>query len=398
MPQNYIDANGLTIQTRQQIIDEILNGADGFSGMREIYGSTINVDPNSPDGNLVNLIAQAKVDVLEVLAQIFASFDPDLAIGRALDMRCAINGVYRKAGTYTETNVDVTATEAVTINGLDDAPDNPFTIQDAAGNQFVLKETFVFSGAGTETLAFRAKNLGEVQTTPNTLTQIVTVTLGISAVNNPDAPTANGTNEETDYALRVRRSRSVAIPSKGFLEGLIGALLALEGVTDVIVLENITSEVDDNDIPGHSIWVIVAGGDNDEIGEVIYVKRNAGCGMKGDVTVTIDQVDGTTFDVLFDRPTSENLWIKFDLTAVTGIADPAYVRAQLLDRLAYRINQPADASAIVALVKEIAPNCSVSAEGVSDADAGYVALKSPSAVDKQWAIAAARIKINGSTG
>lgn len=398
MPANIIDANGLTIQTRQQIVDELLNGADGFRGYYAIYGPTINVDPNSSDGQLINLIAQAKVDVLELIQQIFDGMDPDQAIGRVLDQRCAINGVVRHAGTYTLTNVDVTATQAVTITGVDDDPDNPFTVSDEDGNKYVLLETYAFVGAGTQTLAFRAKEIGAIDTTVNTITTMVTILLGISGVNNPDTATSTGTNEETDYALRIRRSKSVAVPSKGYLEGLIGALLAIDDVTNAIVLENDTNTTDGDGIPGHSIWVIVNGGTNTDVAQAIYVKRNAGCGMKGSVEVVVTQVNNSTFTIKFDRPTPENLWISFDLTAITGSIDAAYVRAQILANLSYDINQPADASAIVAMVKAIAPNAYVSEEGVSDADASYVAFKETTAVNNQWAIAAARIKINGTPG
>lgn len=395
---NVIDQNGIQIQTLAQILDEILNGTADYPGMYQIYGPNINVDPNSPDGQMINIIAQAKLDMLEFISQVFASFDPDQAVGRALDQRCAINGVVRNAGTYTVTNITVTATQAVTLAGIDTAPDAPFTVADDAGNQFQLVTTHVFSGAGTEVLVFRAKNLGLVETTPNTITTIVTVTLGISTVNNPTAATTVGTAEETDYALRIRRARSVSLPSKGYFEGLYGALLDIDGVTSVNLLENVGSDPDDNDIPGHSIWAIVAGGTDAAVAQAIYLKRNAGCGMKGDTSVDITQVDNSVFAVLFDRPTPETLWITLNVAAITGVVDAAYIRTQLLAGLSYQIGQSADTTTIVALVKQIAPNASVSAEGVSNTNGSYVSLKAPTGVNYQFTTLAARIIINGTPG
>ena len=116
---NLIDQTGITIQTLPQIIDEILNGTADYPGMFQIYGANINVNPNSPDGQMIAIVAQAKLDMLEFIAQVFASFDPDQAIGVVLDQRCSINGVAREAGTYTITPVTVTVDRAVTAGRFD---------------------------------------------------------------------------------------------------------------------------------------------------------------------------------------------------------------------------------------------------------------------------------------
>lgn len=396
---NTIDAFGLTIKTRSEIIAEILDGGDGFLGLRGIFGADINVEPNSPDGNLVNLIAQLAIDYEELIAAVYTSFDPDQATGINLDLRCAINGVARKGGTKTTQLVTVTATQALSLPGLDTAPDGAFTISDPSGNQFFLQVTHAFGGAGAADLQFEAAQIGALLVAANSLTNIVTPTLGISTVTNGVLAGVVGTNEETDYQLRVRRAQSVSLPSKGFLQGLEGALLALDDVTSALVLENVTNVADANGIPGHSIWAIVDGGTDDDVADTIYVKRNAGCGMKGGVAVVIEQVDGTTFTVKFDRPTPEDLWISINAAAITGPAvDGAFLRAQILAALSYTINQPADASAIVALAKTIYPNASISDEGVSNDGMAYVALLNNAAVNNRWALAAVRVIINGVPG
>lgn len=395
---NVVDQSGLQIQTYDEIVNEILNGAEDYPGMFQIYGANINVDPNTPDGQMIAIIAQAKLDMLEFINQVFASFDPDQAIGRALDQRCAINGIVRNPGTYTIQPVSVTVDRALTLPGLDTNPDDPFVVADASGTRFLLQESHVFSGAGTASLSFRAETLGAVLTTPNTLTTIATITLGVTAVNNPLVATTTGQAEETDFALRIRRAKSVALPSKGYFEGLIAALLNIEGVTSVNLLENVGDSPDSDGIPGHSIWAIVAGGTNADVANAIYVKRNAGCGMKGAVEVLINQVDGSTFPISFDRPTDEDLYISVQLAAVSGTLDPAYIRNQILQNITYQIGEKADASSIVAFIKAIAPNLSVSDEGVSNDDVTYTSLLTPTGPDYQFKLAASRIIINGTPG
>jgi uncharacterized phage protein gp47/JayE len=392
---NAIDSSGLTIQTTPEIIAEILDGAPGYPGMRQIYGADINVDANSPDGQMVNIIAQAKTDVLELSQQIYNSFDPDKAVGTSLDARCAINGVIRNAGTKTIQNVVVTTDRALTLPGLDTSV-TPFTVADTNGNQYQLVSTYAFGSAASTALVFQAALIGAVSSLPNTIISIITVTLGVTAVNNPATYTTLGLNEETDYALRIRRQKSVALPSQGYLEGLIGALLDTTDVTEAMVYENDTGTTDSNDIPSHSIWCIVKGGTNQAVANAIYVKRNAGCGMKGTVTVSVPQVDGTYFPIRFDRPTSQNLYISFDIVAVIGSVDANFIRNQILAQLSYTIAQPAVASEITSLVESIAPNSSISNMGVSDDGITYVSLLDTAAINNLWALISARIIINGS--
>ncbi len=395
---NLLDANGLTVKTLSEIIEQIKNGTASYPGMYQIYGPDINVQPNSPDGQMIGLMSQVAVDLEELLVQIYNSFDPDLAVGKVLDQRCAINGVTRRAGTYTTSPVSVTVDRAITLPGLDTAPTSPFTVADVSGTRFFLETTYSFGGAGTQSLQFRAERLGAIETVIGTITSVVTVLLGVTGVNNP-APAVVGSSEESDGALRIRRQNSVALPSRGYLDGLLGALQGIDGVAQAIVLENNTNSTDANGIPGHSIWCVVLGGADADIASAIYRKRNAGCGMRGSVTYNVTQIDHTTFTVKFDRPISENLYIKFNYSVVSG-GDPGagYIRTQLLDILSYDINQPADASAVIALCKQIAPNCSFSLEGVGADDTTYVPLLAPTGVNYQFAIASTRIKINGVFG
>jgi hypothetical protein len=385
---NTIDENGLTLKTRAEIISEILNGGDGFPGLYAIYGADINVDPNSPDGQLVNLIAQLAVDNQELLQLIYDSFDPDQAAGINLDLRCAINGVTRQGATYSTAAVSVIVDRALTLDGLDTEPNNPFTVADGAGNQFVLIAAHTFSGAGVTPLLFRAAELGPIVVLANTIQRVISVTLGVTGCINT-APGTTGAAEESDYTLRVRRSNSTALGSKGFLAGLYAALGQISGVTSVSIQE---------DIPNHTIWCVVAGGDDADIADAIYIKRSFGVAMLGTEIVEITQVDGSAFFVKFDRPTLQDVWISFDAVAAYGFIDTIYIRTQLLAALAFNIGAAADASSIVALVKEIAPNASITNCQVSDDNVTYVDLLSPSAFNYQFEAASARILINGVAG
>jgi hypothetical protein len=397
MSINKLDINGLTTKAYTDVVNAIENGEPGYPGLYQIYGSGINLNPNSPDANLVNIFALACVDTAQLAAQIYTSMDPDQAVGVTLDSRCAINGVIREGGTFTQQPISVTFTQAITLPGIDLYPNNPFSVSDGT-NVYQLISTVTSSGASTVSLNFQAQQIGPIQSAVNTITTIVTVTFGVSAVNNPNTYTYLGVTTETDAALRIRRANSVSLPSKGYLAGLYGALLDITGITYALVLENYSNTTDSNGIPSHSIWCIVSGTNNatiqGKVANAIYVKRNAGCGMKGSITSNVTQVDGSTFVVQFDYSTLEPLYFTCTATAIdsTKPLDKSAIQLAVYNRFAnaYGINQTADATSIVAFIKNLYPNASITAEGIytTGGSGSPVATLAPVAVNYQFNIPA----------
>jgi uncharacterized phage protein gp47/JayE len=271
MATNSIGATGITIQGLLDILAEL------NAGMQAIYGSGININPNSPDGQMINLFAQAKLDVLEMILAVATSFDPDQATGVLLDQRVAINGVVREPGTYTQQAVSVTVSQAVTLPGLDLSPSSPFTVADSTGNQYQLVTTYAFGGAGTASLTFQGATIGAISSPANTITVPVTILAGVTTINNPSVASFVGVDEEPDVLLRIRRTNSTALPSQGFLAGMIGAIMAVNGVTQVAVFENQTPAVNGYGMPANSVWIIVAGDPvAAQVAAAIYAKRHAG--------------------------------------------------------------------------------------------------------------------------
>lgn len=388
MTSNFVDENGLTVQTLSEIVTEL---EDGF---KSIYGVDINVDPNSPDGQMINLFAQAKIDIIELVSQVYNSFSPTSAVGRALDQRCAINGVIRKGSTKTTVAITVIADRILNLVGVSSNTGTPFTVSDATGNRFLLVDDST-TAVGDNTFIFEAENSGVVSVTTLTITTVVTLIAGILSVNNLNDPITVGVDEETDAALRYRRALSVSLPSQGYLEGLKGALLSIDEVTNCEVYENNTSVTDFDGIPSHSIWPIIEGGVDASIADVIYKKRNAGCGLYGSEHVDIDQGNGFNLPVYFDRPTYEDLYIELTITPLNGshAIDSSFLKQQIYDGIKYSIHQKADYSAIASLVKTVDPLAVIIDGGVSEDDVTYYPFMSPSTIASIWIISTARITI-----
>lgn len=405
---NVLNAQGLTTASQSELLTYY------STALQTIFGPNINIDSDSPDGQWINILIQATLDVEDLLTQIYNSFDPDNAVGTQLDQRCAINGIERQAGTYSVTNVTLILTQSINLYGLDQSAQSVFTVSDNAGNQWQLQTTQLGVGPGTFSYSFQASSPGATLTTPNTITVPVSVLLGVLSINNPSAQTVIGINEETDAALRIRRQQSVSIASQGYLQGLLAALLNINGITSAFVYENTTNSTDANNIPGHSIWVIVAGapspalstawsstvtysygqitssagvnyiswqnnnlnnavsntafwGVYNAVAQAIYSKRNAGCGMFGGTTYTVTQIDGTQFIISWDTVVPQNLYIRFTVTSLNGVNQPNYagIRSGLPALFIPGVNAEVNINQLATLIQQIDPNSLVTNAGFS---------------------------------
>lgn len=353
MSDNF-DETGLQTATRQEILADLENS------FRNIYGNDILLDSSTPDGQWLNILAQKGVDIRGLLMQLYNSFNPDNAQGAVLDQRCAINNVFRKAGTFTTVSINITTDRALTLEGLDDNYNNPdataFTVQDNEGNNFILANTQNLS-AGTTACLFRSETLGNVVVLPNTITIPVTIVLGVISVNNPAAALSIGTQEESDAVLRERRRQSVAINSFGYLNGLQAALLQLTGVNDAKVYENYTDTTDANGIPEHCIWVVMDGGATTDIANTIYSKKSVGCDMKGNITYTITTPALTQFIAKWDDATIIPFYIKFDLKSVSTISyNLADIKSYIENRVDFKIGECAETANITTIAQEAIDN------------------------------------------
>lgn len=359
MPDS-IGSNGLQVLTAAQIIDGLINGfTDPFTGqtvpgLNAIYGADLNSDSNTSDGQCVGLLAQQGIDVRELLVGINNSFDPDQAQGVLLAQRCAINNIKPNGGSYTIQPISIVTSTTVTLQGLDAAIADPngtgYTIQDTAGNQFILENTTTFT-AGTAVANFRAQQVGAVSVPVDTITVPITIISGVISVNNPNPALTEGVNQETDGALRIRRADSTQIATSGNSNGLKAKLLALSSVTEAEVYQNRTNTTDGNGIPAHCMWLIVAGGSNADIANLIYQTISDGCNMKGGVTYNLTTPSGAIFSASWDVPVSEPLYITFTIKrTVPGFnfsisAIQAYIAANLV----YNIGKFAETSSITAV-------------------------------------------------
>lgn len=349
MTQNYIGINGLVTQDLASIQMELV------SRFKDIYGQSINVEQNSPDGQWLNILAQEKKDILDLVTTYYNNLDPDRVVGIPQQILYKLNGLTINAYTYSYVYIDVVISLDVTLQGLDENIENAdatgYTVRDVNGNRWILAETADLA-PGSHTLNFRAAELGAITALPNTINVMETVIRGVTSVNNPAANYLTGNQGETSAQFRRRRNQAMAVPSQGFDESIESQMLNLANVTQCKVYSNRTGSAADG-IPAHGVWVIVEGGASDEIGRIIYNNVPPGIPMKGTQSVTITKQNGNVETVYYDLPSPLTLYIKATIMSFGGMIDADYVKSQLASQLDYNIGEMAESANITTLLKEI---------------------------------------------
>lgn len=348
MSQNYIGINGLVVQSLDEIVEDLKNK------FRGIYGYDINLEQNSPDAQWINILAQEKKDTLDLFTQLFNNLDPDRVVGIAQQILYKLNGLVIKAYTYSFVYINVVVNGPATLQGLDDNLENPdgvgYTVTDSNGNRWILTTTQNFETPGVYLLNFRAAELGAITALPNTINIMETIVTGVSSVNNPANNYITGDTGETSSEFRNRRDKTMEAPSQGFDESLQSQLLNLDNVTQAKVYDN-RSDVTVNNIPPHTVWTIVEGGNPADIGRTIYNNVPPGIPMKGQQVVEVPKINGLSENVYYDLPRPINLYIKATIQNFTQIPLDEVNIKQNLAKQTYEIRERAETSNITTILK-----------------------------------------------
>lgn len=302
-PVFQVTAQGITAPSYAEILEYLQGQA------RQIFGSDINLSADTQDGQLIAIVAAAISDANAQAIAVYNSFNPNTAVGVALDSAVKTNGLKRREPT--QSTVDlllVGQAGAVITNGV---------AIDTFENRWLLPASVVIQTIGQTTVTAIAEEAGDIAAPAGSITTIGTPTLGWQSVTNPSAATI-GVPVETDAELRARQARSTAIASVSLWEGIIGALLDLPGVTRVSGVKNDTDTPTPDGIPGHSIAMIVEGGDAQTIGETIFLKKGEGVGTFGDVSITYLDAYGFPNAVYFSRPDVVQIYCTITITPGAG--------------------------------------------------------------------------------
>jgi uncharacterized phage protein gp47/JayE len=302
----YFDSTGLHIPTYSEIKAELVAQA------QSIFGSDIYLDSDSQDMQWIAAVSSMLYDAMQMCQLGVNNQSPQTAVGTGLDGVVKLNGLARKAATYSTCLVTIIGTAGTTIaSGV---------VQDTSGYKWDLPSSSVIGSDGVLSATVTCETAGAVTADVGTITTISTPQYGWTSVYNAAAATV-GTAQETDATLRTRQTDSVAVPSTTILDGILGAVLNVDGVTRVVGYENTASSADSDGIPAHSISIVAEGGADADVAEQIWYHKTPGCGTYGTTTVDETSTYGFTTAISFYRPTSVAIDVTVTIKELTGYSD-----------------------------------------------------------------------------
>ncbi|WP_347252899.1 baseplate J/gp47 family protein [Leminorella grimontii] len=334
-----VTATGISAPGYQTILSTIT------SYFKQIYGQDAYLEPDSKDGQMVALVALAVHDANNTAIAVYNSFSPSTALSGALTSNVKINGISRKGATNSTVDLLLTGTTGTVINNGSAKDDN--------GVIWALPSSVVIGPDGTAIVTATSTTAGAVAALPNSITGINAPTRGWVSVTNPSAASI-GSPAETDAELRLRQSRSVALPSLTPFDAIDGAIANVSGVTRHKLYENDSGVTDSDGLPPHSISVIVEGGDANDIAQTIRGKKGQGVSTYGSTSVVVADLYGNPHTISFSRPGVVPIYVYILLKGFTGytteigdqikVAVSAYINSLTIgdDVLLSRVYSPAN--------------------------------------------------------
>lgn len=319
-----ISATGISAPTYAEVLAFLK------TSYQSIYGADTYLESDSQDGQFLAVIALAISDANSATIAAYQSFSPNTGQGAGLSSNVKINGISRGVPTNSQADLTIVGQAGtVIIQGI---------ATDDNGFSWALPSSVTIPPSGSVVETATCTTAGEISATAEQINKISTMTRGWqSVINLSDA--SPGAPVETDAALRQRQKTSTALPSRTVLEGTTGAVANVAGVTRYATYDNDTSTTNSNGIPGHSIAVVVEGGDASEIAAAIAAKKGPGGGTYGTTSESTLDSYGTPITINFFRPTYQAIGVAISIKALAGYT--AAIGASVQQAVSDYVNQVA---------------------------------------------------------
>lgn len=296
----YVTATGTIVPDTADILTEVQ------AEWTAIFGSTLILSPNTPQGALMVSEALARSAVANNNATLANQINPNIAGGVYLDAIMELLGASRTPAIPTiVTNVELGGVPGTLI------PSGSLVRETATDYEFELVIPVTLSAGGTAIGTFASVEDVSITVAPGTLTVIVSDILGWDTVTNPDAGTP-GVAEMSDADTRNYRRRLLGTQGSSLAAAIVAGVSAVNGVTGMTFLENVTSAVDVIEgvtmVP-HSIYMCIGGTyDETAVAEAITSKKSGGCNYSYGASATnisepiTSPYSGQVINVLYDKP------------------------------------------------------------------------------------------------
>jgi uncharacterized phage protein gp47/JayE len=311
---------------------------------RASFGEETNTDPaTSVIGQIIGIVAEREALLWELSKSVYDAFYPSSADGVQLDNIADLTSIARLSATK--------STAVCKCGGVPGTAIDPGKIISVVntGARFVSllnddgsTPTIGLSGYGY--VRFESQVVGTVVAPAGSLVVIETPVTGWNTVIN-ETDALVGRDVETDTELRVRRRASLQVVGAAAVDAIRARILDdVANVTDAFVYENDSDTTDGFGRPPHSVQVVVAGGENQEIAEKIWEVKAAGIATFGtDVTATVYDSMGYPHTIKFDRAQVLRSWLHIVIQVGTAFDQGV---AQV-DKVTVAVNTAAETVSVI---------------------------------------------------
>lgn len=298
-----IDSNGVQIQTLQEILDE------RQSNLLSVMGEDFKIDRTSPIGNMELADANNEQLIHEVVAYLASQLNSETAEGYFLDCICEYNNIYRFPSARSLCNFKITGTANISISKED------LRILDkSTGSYWTLNEDVTIGDNGSINAQFQCIEYGPIG---NNSTNVITIMTPISGITKVESLEDNnlviGRYAETDKELRQRRREAIQNSGAYNLDNIRSSIFTLDGIIDCKYIENYEESTKDG-IPAKSFEIIVDGGNEEDIVDIIFSKKTLGVRPFGSSLYTRQDSQGNIYKIGYTKAQHINTKLTINIT------------------------------------------------------------------------------------
>ena len=283
------------------------------------FGSQFDTSAESPDGQLIGVVAKLLEDVWQQAEGAYNAYSPSNAYGVGLDKVAEINGITRITNLPTSVAITFSGTAGTVVPA-------GYIVKTVDGLEFATVAVAVIPAIVTA----KCTTQGAIRILANEVHVLTTAIAGLTGATNLE-PGITGIVREEDPAFRARRENSTISRGTSSIDAIYEGVKSLN-LPYIAIIENTTSATVDG-VPANSFLVVVEGGTPAEVSQVIYDNKPQGITSYGSIVTVINDSKGYPHNIGISRPTPIDISVTTSITNLPGasVDSATLVKAAIVD-------------------------------------------------------------------
>lgn len=283
------------------------------------FGSQFDTSAESPDGQLIGVVAKLLEDVWQQAEGAYNAYSPSNAYGVGLDKVAEINGITRITNLPTSVAITFSGTAGAVVPA-------GYIVKTVDGLEFATVAVAVIPAIVTA----KCTTQGAIKILANEVHVLTTAIAGLTNATNLE-PGITGIVREEDPAFRARRENSTISRGTSSIDAIYEGVKSLN-LPYIAIIENTTSATVDG-VPANSFLVVVEGGTPAEVSQVIYDNKPQGITSYGSIVTVVNDSKGYPHNIGISRPTPIDISVTTSITNLPGasVDSATLVKAAIVD-------------------------------------------------------------------